>query len=121
MGCLSVNSYRAWLVEHPAHASADLMYPRFGSWREACRLAGVRPGVTGRVYLRTYDEDACLQALARFLTSGAPRASVVAYQGWCAGQVGTPSEALIRRRFGTWAKARALALHRLAHPARSAA
>lgn len=76
---------------------------RFGSWNEACSLAGVPHGKRARNnYSRAHSEEDMLDFVASYLADPRTTGSAQGYEEWQKGVVGAPSLSLIRQRIGTW-------------------
>jgi hypothetical protein len=97
-------------------ASAPLVLQRFGTWREACRRAGVAHGQpVRREYQRRWSLKQMAEAVATYLTQDGARGSFADYERWARRTEGVPSGQTIRTQFGTWSHAKAEALTLLAH------
>jgi len=76
---------------------------RFGSWNEACSLAGVPHGKRARNnYSRAHSKEDMLDFVASYLADPRTTGSAQGYEEWQKGVVGAPSLSLIRQRIGTW-------------------
>jgi hypothetical protein len=111
---LSRKKYRELMAGKDVPAAATFIR-RYGTWSEACRLAGVTAAKARRSnYVRGFDDDQIIDAVAEFIeTSG--QTSYHKYAEW-ARERGKPSGPLLVQRLGGWADARkrAIAKARLA-------
>ena len=86
---------------------------RFGSWSEACKLAGVTHGKTSRKnYSRSHSEDDLLDFVASYLADPRTTGSAQGYEAWQKNVDGAPSLSLIRQRIGTWNEIKELLIKR---------
>lgn len=93
--------------------SVPLILKRFGSWTEACRIAGVESGETVRpTYDQVFTDTQLLTAVRRFMYEQ-PDAnwSIQRYEIWRENMAPeSPSSGLLRNRLGNWAFIRVQAL-----------
>lgn len=87
----------------------------FGSWANACALAGLSIGHTPRdEYIRNWTEDELVGFMAEFLL-GSDSASIESYAKWSTSDEGVkrPSAGTIRNQVGQWNDAKSRALREL--------
>lgn len=110
---LTVTKYRRLLnsgeIEGP---TPPLYWQRFGSWVQACELAGVEYGETVREYNRTWNDTELITFARRFMHSREDgKWSLEKYEEWRRlPNIEGPSMALLRLRLGSWSEIRVLAL-----------
>ena len=110
---LTVTKYRKLLnsgeIEGP---TPPLYWQRFGSWVQACELAGVEFGETVREYNRTWNDTELITFARRFMHSREDgKWSLEKYEEWRRlPNIEGPSMALLRLRLGSWSEIRVLAL-----------
>lgn len=91
--------------------SVPLISQRFGTWTNACQLAGVESVESKTIYNLKWTEGEVLKFVGDFLMVLGSSNSIQAYEEWRLGQSEeVPSTAHIRNVFGTWPEARDLAL-----------
>jgi DNA-binding transcriptional ArsR family regulator len=105
---LSRKRYRE-LMEGTGAPAAPTFIRRYGTWSEACRVAGVTAAKARRDnYTQEFSNEAIVSAVAEFVnTTG--QDTFHAYAAW-AREHGRPSGALLVQRLGGWAKAKILAI-----------
>jgi DNA-binding transcriptional ArsR family regulator len=107
---LSRKRYREIMAGEDVPAAATFIR-RYGSWSEACRLAGVTAAKARRDnYVQDWSNEDIVDAVAEFI-AGSERTSYHAYAAW-ARENGRPSGPLLVQRLGGWADARKLAIKR---------
>lgn len=92
--------------------SVPRIFQRFGSWNEACKLAGVEPSSRRRPHYQSrWTDDDILGFVRQYLESGAGGGTFAGYDGWrrLAG-FDAPSSALMRQRLGPWSDVKRRAL-----------
>lgn len=92
--------------------STALFSQRFGSWAEACSLAGVTSVPASREYTRRWSEADLLTICTKYVISGG-RPSYGAIETWLRTRPDLPSVMLIRQRFHTWAEVRQRVMNQL--------
>ena len=92
--------------------TAALFWHRFGSWVNACELAGVEYGEAQREYDRNWTNKELLRFVRWFMHQRSDgRWSIENFEAWSKEpEVEGPSTALLRLRLGTWSQIRVLAL-----------
>jgi hypothetical protein len=89
---------------------------RFGTWNQACRLAGVEylDSVRGE-YVTKWSPESMLDSIIQFLQNTNSSGSLGAYDDWRKSQPGDslPSGAHLRNEFSSWNTARSKALERM--------
>jgi hypothetical protein len=89
---------------------------RFGTWNQACKLAGVEYLDSVRSeYLTKWSPEAMLDSIIQFLQNTNSSGSLGAYDDWRKSQPGDslPSGAHLRNEFSSWNTARSKALERM--------
>jgi hypothetical protein len=87
---------------------------RFGSWNEACKRAGVKPGsYSRRDYTRRWTYDDQIDAVADYLGEDGSEPTARGYEDWARQQENRPSLAVIRMQGHRWSEVRTAALERL--------
>ena len=110
---LTVLKYRRLIdsgtVKGPTTA---LLLQRFGSWVNACELAGVEYGEARREYDRNWTDGELLRFVRWFMHQRSDgKWSIENFETWSKDpEVSGPSTALLRLRLGTWSQMRVLAL-----------
>lgn len=110
---LTVTKYRKLLnsgeIQGP---TPPLFWQRFGSWVQACELAGVEYGDAVREYNRTWNDTELITFVRRFMHSRKDgKWSLEKYEEWRRlPNIEGPSMALLRLRLGSWSDIRVLAL-----------
>lgn len=110
---LTVLRYRQLLEEGTIEGPTVAVYvQRFGSWVNACTLAGVEYGEAQREYDRTYSDNELLKFVRRFMYEREDgRWSIEKYEDWRRlPEVDGPSIGLLRLYLGSWSEIRVLAL-----------
>jgi hypothetical protein len=107
---LSRKKYRELMAGQNVPAAATFIR-RYGTWSEACRLAGVTAAKARRDnYVQEWSNDQIIDAVAEYVdTTG--DTTYHAYAAW-ARENGRPSGPLLVQRIGGWAQARKLAIMR---------
>jgi DNA-binding transcriptional ArsR family regulator len=108
---LSRKRYKEIMDGRDAPAAATYIR-RYGTWAEACRLAGITASKARRTnYVRDWSNDDIVDSVAEFInTTGVT--SYHAYADW-ARENGKPSGPLLVQRLHGWADARKLAIAKL--------
>lgn len=75
---------------------------RFGSWKNACELAGVRSGEGRESYSRRHTTEDLLAFVESYLADPRTSGSAQGYDKWQRQVDGAPSLALLRQRLGKW-------------------
>ena len=76
---------------------------RFGTWNNACEVAGVEHGLAVRNnYKRAHSEEDMLAFVASYLADPRTNGSAQGYEEWQRKVEGAPSLTLIRQRVGRW-------------------
>ena len=75
---------------------------RFGSWKNACELAGVRSGDGRESYSRRHTNEDMLAFVESYLADPRTSGSAQGYDNWQRQVEGAPSLALLRQRLGKW-------------------
>jgi DNA-binding CsgD family transcriptional regulator len=110
---ITVSKYRKLLesgeVVGPTPA---LLWQRFGSWAQACELAGVEYGEALREYNRIWNDTELITFVRKFMHQSLDgRWSLEKYEEWRRSpSVEGPSMASLRLRLGSWSEIRVLAL-----------
>ena len=89
---------------------------RFGTWNQACQLAGVEYVDSVRSeYASKWTQQQMLESIIEFLQEQESLGSLVAYDSWRRGHGGEthPSGAHLRNEFGGWNSARSRALQHM--------
>jgi hypothetical protein len=110
---LTVLRYRQLLEERTIEGPTVAIYvQRFGSWVNACTLAGVEYGEAQREYDRTWSDNELLKFVRRFMYEREDgRWSIEKYEDWRRlPEVDGPSIGLLRLYLGSWSEIRVLAL-----------
>lgn len=110
---LTVLRYRQLLEEKAIEGpTVAIFIQRFGSWVNACTMAGVEYGDAQREYDRTWSDNELLKFVRRFMYEREDgRWSIEKYEDWRKlPEVGGPSIGLLRLYLGTWSEIRVLAL-----------
>jgi len=111
---LTALSYRRLLNDNSvAGPTLPVFYSRFGSWADACKAAGVEPGIAMREYDSNWSESDLIRIVRQFLWESIEISwSVQNYDQWRSGHESLlPSSGLLRNRLGTWSEIRVLALN----------
>jgi hypothetical protein len=105
---LSRKKYQELTADREVPAAATYIR-RYGSWSEACRLAGVTTAKARRDnYVRSHSNEDIVAAVDEFITKTG-QTSYHAYAAW-AREHGRPSGPLLVQRLGGWADARKMAI-----------
>jgi DNA-binding CsgD family transcriptional regulator len=110
---LTVTKYRRLLDSGEVQGPTPPLYwQRFGSWVQACELAGVEYGEAVREYNRTWNDTELITFARRFMHSREDgKWSLEKYEEWRRlPNIEGPSMALLRLRLGSWSEIRVLAL-----------
>jgi hypothetical protein len=75
---------------------------RFGSWKNACELAGVQAGEGRESYSRRHTTEDLLAFVESYLADPRTSGSAQDYDIWQRQVDGAPSLALLRQRLGKW-------------------
>ncbi len=98
-GPLTVNKYKNLGVE----PTIAIYLTRFGTWNNACDLAGIEHGKAVRDnYQRAHTEEDMHAFVASYLADPRTCGSTSGYEIWQRGVTGAPSLSLIRQRIGRW-------------------
>jgi hypothetical protein len=98
-GPLTSNKYQKLKIA----PTVAVFIARFGSWIEACKLAGVESGKAVRDnYTRAHSEEDMLGFVASYLADPRTNGSAEGYEKWQRNVEGAPSLSLIRQRLGKW-------------------
>jgi len=114
---LTVLRYRQLLEEGTIEGPTIAIFiQRFGSWINACSLAGVEYGEAQREYDRTWSDNELLKFVRRFMHEREDgRWSIEMYENWRRlPEVDGPSVGLLRLYLGSWSEIRVLALELIA-------
>jgi hypothetical protein len=89
-----------------------LFWQRFGSWVNACGLAGVEYGDAVREYDRNWNDGELLRFVRWFMHQRSDgKWSIENFETWTKDPgISGPSSGLLRLRLGTWSQIRVLAL-----------
>ena len=92
--------------------TAALFWHRFGSWVNACEIAGVEYGEAQREYDRNWTDKELLRYVRWFMHQRSDgRWSIENFEAWSKEpEVAGPSTGILRLRLGTWSQLRVLAL-----------
>ncbi len=86
---------------------------RFGSWKKACKIAGVPHGkAPKRKYSREHSKDEMLEAVAKYMADPRTTGSAQGYEDWQKDKKFAPSLSVIRQRIGTWNEIKELVIKR---------
>jgi DNA-binding CsgD family transcriptional regulator len=110
---LTVLRYRQLLEEKTIDGpTVAIFIQRFGSWANACALAGVEFGEAQREYDRTWSDKELLRFVRRFMFEREDgRWSIEKYEEWRKRpEVDGPSVGLLRLYISSWSEIRVLAL-----------
>lgn len=110
---ITVTKYRKLLEEGEIIGpTPPLFWQRFGSWVQACELAGVEYGEAVREYDRTWNDTELILFARKFMHSRSDgKWSIEKYEEWRRStDVEGPSVGLLRLRLGSWTEIRVLAL-----------
>jgi DNA-binding transcriptional ArsR family regulator len=106
---LSRKRYKELTADDPDAPAAPTFIRRYGSWSEACRLAGVTAAKARRDnYVQDWSNDDIVAAVDEFITATG-LTSYHAYAEWARSH-GRPSGPLLVQRLGGWAEARRMAI-----------
>jgi len=106
---LSRKRYKELMADVPDAPAAATFIRRYGSWSEACRLAGVTAAKARRDnYVQTHTNQDIIDAVTEFIQNSG-QTSYHGYAAW-ARENGRPSGPLLVQRLGGWAEARRLAI-----------
>lgn len=95
--------------------SRVLMLQRFGTWRDACALAGVTPGEPWRrTYTRRWTREDMVTWVALYLADPSSRGTYAGYDQFARDNEGAPGAQTVRNAIGSWATIKAEALRMLA-------
>jgi len=98
-------------VEAFGGPSGVLLMKRFGTWKAACRAAGLSVHDHVGFTRRRWSQGQLVEVLMDYFGSPGARGSVDDYERWAAeDKPARPSGALIRDRFGSWTAAKRAAL-----------
>ena len=98
-GPLTANKYQKLQIA----PTVAVFISRFGSWKEACKLAGVESGKAARDnYTRAHSEEDMIAFVASYLADPRTNGSADGYEQWQRKVEGAPSLSLIRQRLGKW-------------------
>lgn len=104
----------SWWRTSRLSPSATAVIARFGSWNAACAAAGLTVADAPMPSADPLPDSALIAAVVEFLAD--PNASEFggarAYESW-AKHMNAPSAAMLRTRFGSWSKVKALAVAHL--------
>ncbi len=75
---------------------------RFGSWANACNLAGMNPGKGRNSYSRMHTKLQLLEFVEKYLNDSRSNGSAKGYDEWQKNHPFAPSLALLRQRLGKW-------------------
>ena len=104
----------SWWRSSKLLPSATAMIARYGSWNAACAAAGLAVADAPITPAAKTPDSVLIAAVVRFLAD--PTASnfggARAYESWAKG-TDAPSSAVLRSRFGSWSKVKALAVAHL--------
>jgi len=104
-GPLTSNKYQKLKIA----PTVAVFIARFGSWIEACKLAGVESGKAVRDnYTRAHSEEDILGFVASYLADPRTNGSAEGYEKWQRKVEGAPSLSLIRQRLGKWNEIKAM-------------
>jgi DNA-binding CsgD family transcriptional regulator len=89
-----------------------MFWHRFGSWVNACELAGVEYGEAQREYVRNFNDKELLRFVRWFMYQRSDgRWSIENFEAWSKQpEVTGPSTGQLRLRLGTWSQIRVMAL-----------
>ena len=75
---------------------------RFGSWENACNLAGMKAGRGRSSYDRMHTKLQLLEFVEKYLSESNSKGSAKGYDDWQKNHPFAPSLALLRQRLGKW-------------------
>lgn len=75
---------------------------RFGSWANACNLAGMNPGRGRNSYGRMHTKLQLLEFVEKYLNDSKSNGSAEGYDKWQKNHPFAPSLSLLRQRLGKW-------------------
>ena len=75
---------------------------RFGSWENACKLAGMKAGRGRSSYDRMHTKLQLLEFVEKYLSESNSNGSAKGYDDWQKNHPFAPSLALLRQRLGKW-------------------
>ena len=101
---LTVTAYNALVTQKQVEGpTGQVFYMRFGSWLEACEVAGIQSGERVRnKYTRAWLNVDLEALVVEFLFSIERDGSFVDFQAWLRERPDSPSTATVRNRLGTW-------------------
>lgn len=105
---LTVKAYDAHREVATELASGALVVRRFGTWKQACDLAGVSTNST-RSNSRRWSSEELIGWVAAYLASPGSPGSLNGYTAWARENDGAPSGPTLRNSFPRWAEVRELA------------
>ena len=95
--------------------SLALILQRFGSWRAACKKAGIPSGqARRRHYSSKWTDEELLWWIAKGLQQGPRTGTYPGMERWLRKQPGAPSLATVRNRLGAWNQVKTDALEAIA-------
>lgn len=107
-GPLTSNKYQKLKIA----PTVAVFIARFGSWIEACRLAGVESGKAVRNnYTRVHSREDMLGFVASYLADPRTNGTAEGYEKWQRKVDGAPSLSLIRQRIGKWNEIKAILIN----------
>lgn len=110
---LTMLEYRKLVDSKTIHGpTINIFISRFGSWMNACEVAGVETGEPQRLYNSTWSRNELLMFVRKFMWESQSESwSIDRYQLWRDRQDPiAPSVGLLRLRLGTWTEIRVQAL-----------
>lgn len=104
---LSVKRYQD---SHGGKPSPMVLIHRFGSWKDACKAAGIEPAEARRdSWVSKWDKPSGLKRwLREFFEEYGPTGTSTQYDKWSRGVPERPSLATLRNRLGPWSTLRSL-------------
>lgn len=95
----------------PEDPKRSTIQKRFGTWQNACNLAGIPSGepIPHRVYKKRWTHEEMVAIVQRFFTECGVFGSMRDYSEWALNVPNTPTQATVRAHFGSWTKVKEIA------------
>lgn len=92
----------AYFLKNGGKPTIAVFISRFGSWKNACNLAGVKTGEGRKSYNREHSKLELLAFVEQYLNDAESNGSALGYDKWQRNFPNAPSLALLRQRLGKW-------------------
>ena len=95
----------------PEDPKRSTIQRRFGTWQNACKKAGVPSGgpIPRRVYKEKWTDEDIVAVMRQFFSEVGVFGSMRQYADWARNVPGTPTQATVRARFGSWTEVKKIA------------